>query len=87
MASSVNLGARLEATVMQLVKNGRYGSRSEVLRAGVRLLEEREIQLAEFDAAIMRGIADAEAGRSEDLDVVFGRLRQRYEAMAAKRAA
>ncbi len=87
MASSVNLGPKLEATVDELVKNGRYGSRSEVLRAGVRLIEEREIQLAEFDAAIMRGIADAEAGRSEDIEVVFDRLRQKYEAMAAKRAA
>lgn len=87
MASSVNLGPKLEATVDNLVRNGRYGSRSEVLREGVRLVEEREERLADFDAAIMRGIEDARAGRSEDAELVFERLRLKYEAMAAKRAA
>ncbi len=34
MASSVNLGLKLEAYVDDLVKSGRYNSRSEVLREG-----------------------------------------------------
>lgn len=42
MASSANLGRHLEGYVSDLVKSGRYNSRSEVLREGVRLVEERE---------------------------------------------
>lgn len=87
MASSVNLGERLESFVDDLVKNGRYNSRSEVLRAGVRLVHEREMLLEELDASIERGIADSEAGRVHDLDEVTARLSAKYQAMAKARAA
>lgn len=70
MASSVDLGTRLEDVVTQLVKTGRYNSRSEILREGVRLVHEREARLATLDAAIARGIADADAGRVFDLEEV-----------------
>ena len=39
MAISVDLGEKLEATVNDLVANGRYNSKSEVLREGVRLVQ------------------------------------------------
>jgi antitoxin ParD1/3/4 len=87
MASSVNLGEQLEAFITEAVKNGRYGSRSEVLREGIRLVQEREARLAELDKALMAGIADADAGRVTDADIVFDRLMRKYEAMAAKSAA
>ncbi|MFL5037043.1 MAG: type II toxin-antitoxin system ParD family antitoxin, partial [Microvirga sp.] len=51
MASSVDLGPKLEAYVESLVQGGRYNSKSEVLREGVRLVQEREARLAELDAA------------------------------------
>jgi antitoxin ParD1/3/4 len=38
MPSSVDLGRQLEAYVDMLVKVGRYNSKSEVLREGVRLV-------------------------------------------------
>jgi len=78
MASSVDLGNQLESVVSQLVKAGRYNSRSEVLREGVRLVHEREVRLAALDAAVGRGIADADAGRVHDLDDVAARLDARY---------
>lgn len=81
MPSSVNLGARLEAVVDELVKNGRYNSRSEVLREGVRIIHEREQRLAEFEAVIALGIADADAGRVHDLDDVFDELDAEIAAM------
>lgn len=70
MASSVDLGPQLEAYIETLVKVGRYNSKSEVLREGVRLVQEREARLAALDAAIARGIADAEAGRVHTPDEV-----------------
>ncbi|ESQ78252.1 type II toxin-antitoxin system ParD family antitoxin [Asticcacaulis sp. YBE204] len=71
MPSSVNLGPHLEDVVTNLITSGRYSSRSEVLREGVRIIEEREKRLAALDAAIARGIADADAGRVHDADDVL----------------
>ena len=75
MAISADLGAKLEAVVTDLVANGRYNSKSEVLREGVRLVQEREAALARLDAALDRGIADAEAGRTRPAEEVFAELR------------
>lgn len=80
MAISADLGEKLELVVTDLVKNGRYNSKSEVLREGVRLVQERE---AALDAALARGIADADAGNVKPLKEVVERLRSKYEAMAA----
>lgn len=82
MASSANLGQYLEDYVSDLVKAGRYNSRSEVLREGVRLVEEREKRLVALDAAIARGLVDVEAGRSKPLDMVSERLLAKYQAIA-----
>lgn len=82
MASSVDLGNQLEDVVTRLVKTGRYNSRSEILREGVRLVHEREARLAALDASILRGIADADAGRVHDLDIVAEALDAKYAAMA-----
>jgi len=87
MASSVNLGKQLESFVDEVIEAGRYGSRSEVLREGVRLVQDREARLARFDAEIMKGIEDVDAGRVEDAEMVFERLIRKYEAMAAKSVA
>ena len=76
MAISADLGAHLEGYVNELVTKGRYNSKSEVLREGVRLVQEREAKLAALDAALARGIADADAGRVMPLDEAFDRLRQ-----------
>ncbi|MDR6631286.1 antitoxin ParD1/3/4 [Phyllobacterium sp. 1468] len=81
MASSVNLGTKLEAYVDDLVKSGRYNSRSEVLREGIRLVEEREKRLAALDAALARGLADVEAGRVKPLGEVANRLKAKYKRM------
>ncbi|MFZ4604952.1 MAG: type II toxin-antitoxin system ParD family antitoxin [Caulobacter sp.] len=83
MASSVDLGGNLEDVVTRLVKSGRYNSRSEILREGVRLVQERESRLAALDASILRGIADADAGRVHDLEDVAARLDAKYAAMAS----
>ena len=78
MASSVDLGNRLEAFVDELVKTGRYNSRSEILREGVRLIHERETRLEALDISIARGLADADAGRVHDIGEVAALLDARY---------
>ena len=84
MAISVDVGKRLDAFVTKLIASGRYNSKSEVLREGLRLLQERETRLATLDAALARGIADADAGRVTPAEQVFARLRAKYKAMAKK---
>jgi antitoxin ParD1/3/4 len=79
---SADLGQTLEAFVSRLVEAGRYNSKSEVLREGVRLIQEREARLAALDASIARGLADADAGRSKPAEEVFDRLEARYRALA-----
>ncbi|PDT15780.1 type II toxin-antitoxin system ParD family antitoxin [Rhizobium sp. J15] len=79
MASSANLGQQLENYVSELVKSGRYNSRSEVLREGIRLVEEREKRLIALDLAIGQGIADAEAGRIKPIRDVAARLKAKYD--------
>ncbi len=61
MASSVDLG-NLERSVERLLASGRYNSKSEVLREGVRLVEEREKRLEALGALLARGLEDEEAG-------------------------
>ena len=85
MADSTDLGPQLEQFVNELVTTGRYHSKSEVLREGVRLVQEREARLAALDAAIARGIADVEAGRMTAADDVFDRLEAKYRGLASKR--
>ncbi len=74
MAVSADLGDVLESFVTKLVASGRYHSKSEVLREGVRLIQEREARLAALDASIARGLVDADAGRVKPSSEVFDRL-------------
>lgn len=86
MASSVNLGEQLEAFITEAVKNGRYGSRSEVLREGVRLVQEREAKWARFDAEIQKGIDSADRGELMPAEEAFDELSRYIEDMIAKKA-
>ncbi|HZZ90185.1 MAG TPA: type II toxin-antitoxin system ParD family antitoxin [Caulobacteraceae bacterium] len=78
MPISVELGGPLERFVDELVRDGRYNSKSEILREGVRLIQERETRLAALDALIAEGLAAADAGRVRPMETVFEELKARY---------
>jgi antitoxin ParD1/3/4 len=77
---SADLGPKLEEFVTAMVATGRYNSKSEVLREGVRLIQDREARLAAFDAAIQRGLDDVDAGRTKPASEVLDRLERQYRA-------
>lgn len=67
---NVSVGKRWEEFVSNLVLSGRYGSSSEVIREGLRLVEEREAKLVALrqtiDVSIERGgsFTDAEVAEA-----------------------
>ncbi|MDP3748852.1 MAG: type II toxin-antitoxin system ParD family antitoxin [Phenylobacterium sp.] len=63
--TSFSLGDHFSAFIESEVANGRYGSASEVVRASLRLLEERETHLGALRAALMEG---EESGPSAPFD-------------------
>ena len=87
MAISADLGPVLEKYVEALVEKGRYNSKSEVIREGIRLVQEREARLAALDAAIELGLEDVRNGRTLPIEDVFDGLRKKYEAMITKAVA
>jgi antitoxin ParD1/3/4 len=54
-STSFSLGDHFSAFIEERVAEGRYGSASDVVRAGLRLLEEEEAKLAALRAALVEG--------------------------------
>ncbi len=86
---TVDLTPDLEIAIRRRVESGAYESDLDVIRAGLDALEradeEMAWRLAEMDAAIARGIADADAGRVHAAEDVFRELREWIEQRLAAR--
>ena len=64
---NVSVGPRWEEFIAGLIKEGRYASATEVMRAGLRLVEERERDLAGLRDKINRSIARGGETTDEEL--------------------
>jgi antitoxin ParD1/3/4 len=63
--TSISLDDHFASFLAREVEAGRYRSASEVVRAGLRLLEDHETQMAALRAAL---IAGEESGQAEPFD-------------------
>jgi len=63
-STSFVLGEHFDGFISKEIAEGRYNSASEVIRAGLRMLEEHEQKLAVLRAAIKEGDDSGESNRS-----------------------
>jgi antitoxin ParD1/3/4 len=81
---NVSLGNRWEGFVETKVRSGDFQTASEVLREGLRLLEEKDFlrkisvsSLAELEARLKEGVASLERGEGMEGEEAFKALRKR----------
>ncbi len=80
---NVSLTPQLESFIATKVESGLYGSQSEVVREGLRLLVERdrmvEARLDELRGEVAEGLQQARKGELIPGDDVFARIRQKSQ--------
>ncbi len=88
MPASYSVGDHFEKFIQRPVRQGRYASASEVVREGLRLLEDhmklRAMKLDALRAEIQKGAASGVGIRAEQ---VFDRLTAKYKRMEQERRA
>ena len=76
MASSYSIGKHFEGLIERLIESGRYSTASEIMREGLRLVEEREerrkAKLEALRAEIQKGI---DSGPAEEVGDMFARIK------------
>jgi antitoxin ParD1/3/4 len=85
---NVSLGDHFEEFVSRQVAEGRFQNASEVVRAGLRMLEDYELSRAERAARLVREINDAFDDPTTDVpaEQVFAKLEQQFSADKADRS-
>ena len=71
MPTSVSLGSHFEEFVNKQLESGRFNNVSEIVRAGLRLLEDeekmRQLRHQELRSALQAGIDSEDAGSVEEV--------------------
>jgi len=75
--TSISLGDHFEGFVSRQVETGRYESVSEVIRASLRMMEEREQSIGALRQALIEGEESGDAGK---LDMRQIKLKARAKA-------
>ena len=74
--TSMSLGDHFAGFINTQVQAGRYGSASDVVRAGLRLLEDHETKVKALQNALLAG---EESGKSQSFDFKAFKARKRVE--------
>ena len=80
--TSLSLSPHWEAFIAAEVASGRYASASEVVRDGLRALEERKQKLEALRAHVAEGEAEAERGEfvgNFSMEALIARVAARHE--------
>jgi antitoxin ParD1/3/4 len=76
MATSYSIGKHFEDMIDGLIKDGRYATASEIIRDGLRMVQEREerrkAKLEALRAEIQKGI---DSGPAEEVGDMFERIK------------
>jgi antitoxin ParD1/3/4 len=80
-STSVNLSDHFCNFIAEQIETGRYGSASEVVREGLRMVEQREARLQALKQALIEG---EESGQAGPLDME--EIKRTARAMAARAA-
>lgn len=63
--TSISLGDHFEGFIEHIINDGRFSNASEVIRAGLRLLEDEENKVIALRKAINKGLR---SGRAQDFN-------------------
>ena len=85
---NVSIGDHFETFISQKVAEGRFQNASEVVRAGLRLLEDQELARNERAARLARDIEAAfeEPGEDVSVEEAFEEIERQYQADISARA-
>lgn len=85
---NVSIGDHFETFISQKVAEGRFQNASEVVRAGLRLLEDQELARNERVARLAREIKAAfdEPGEDVPVEEAFEEIERQYQADISARA-
>jgi len=79
---SIDLPSDIDAEIRRRLATGHYATRGDVVRAALQALDRQEAEQAQqsaaLEAAIERGLADADAGRVHPVDRVRAEMRARF---------
>ena len=71
----------LDESIEKLIASGRFESKEDVLREGVRLIEAEDEQWAELDATLIARADDLDTSDFVPAEEFFNRLSAKYKAM------
>jgi antitoxin ParD1/3/4 len=85
MSTNVHLSPELERFARDCVDSGRYNNMSEVVRAALRLLQEREERRQQFTAMLEETIAEADREGWIPVETVLAEMDEIIKASAQTR--